>query len=70
MAKCGSDSPCASSAKKYAAKYKPEWATDLQFIYHSDKRPTFAYCSVQYAHKRSARCSAISTPHTFNDNSL
>ena len=58
MAKHGSDSPCASSAKKkYAAKYKPEWATDLQFIIicHSDKGPTFAYCSVQYAHKRSAR---------------
>ena len=42
MAKRGSDSPCASSAKKkkYAAKYKPEWATDLQFICHSDKGPT------------------------------
>ena len=42
-------SPCASSVKekKYAAKYKPEWATDLQFICHSDKRLTFAYCSVQ-----------------------
>ena len=52
MAKCGSDSPCASSAKKkkYAAKYKPEWATDLQFICHSDKRPTFAYCRVCNTH--------------------
>ena len=49
MAKHGSDSPCASSAKKkYTAKYKPEWAIDLQFIiiYHSDKGPTFAYCKV------------------------
>ena len=41
MAKRGFDSPCASSAKKkkYAAKYEPEWATDLQFICHSDKGP-------------------------------
>ena len=49
MAKHGSDLPCASSAKKkYDAKYKPEWATDLQFIIicHSDKGPTFAYCKV------------------------
>ena len=48
MAKRGSDSPCASSAKKkkYAAKYKPELATDLQFICHSDKGPMFAYCRV------------------------
>ena len=31
MAKHGSDSPCASSAKKkkYVAKYKSEWVTDL-----------------------------------------
>ena len=44
MAKCGSDLPCANSAKKkYAAKYKPEWVTELQFICHSDKGPTFAY---------------------------
>ena len=52
MAKRGSDSPCASSAKKkkYAAKYKPEWATDLPFICHSDKRPTFAYCRVCNTH--------------------
>ena len=52
MAKCRSDSPCASSAKKkkYAAKYKPEWATDLQFICHSDKGPTFAYCRVCNTH--------------------
>ena len=47
MAKCGSNLPCANSAKKkkYAAKYKPEWATDLPFICHSDKGPTFAYCN-------------------------
>ena len=40
MAKRGSDSPGTSSVKKkkYAAKYKPEWTTDLQFICHSDKR--------------------------------
>ena len=47
--KHGSESPCTSSAKKkYAAKYKLEWATDLQFIIicHSDKGPTFAYCRV------------------------
>ena len=53
MAKHGSDSPCASSAKKkYAAKYKPEWATDLQFVIicHSDKGPTFAYCRVCNTH--------------------
>ena len=53
MAKHGSDSPCASSTeKKYAAKYKPEWATDLQFIIicHSDKGPTFAYCRVCNMH--------------------
>ena len=53
MAKHGSDSPCASSAKKkYAAKYKPQWATDLQFIIicHSDNGPTFAYCRVCNTH--------------------
>ena len=51
MAKRRSDSPCASSAKKkYAAKYKPEWATDLQFICHSDKGPTFVYCRVCNTH--------------------
>ena len=52
MVKRGSDSPCASSAKKkkYAAKYKPEWTTDLQFICHSDKGPTFAYCRVCNMH--------------------
>ena len=52
MAKCGSDSPCASSTKKkiYTAKYKPEWATDLQFICHSDKGPTFGYCRVCNTH--------------------
>ena len=51
MAKHGSDSLCASSGKKkFAAKYKPEWATDLQFICHSDKRPMFAYCRVCNTH--------------------
>ena len=52
IAKYGSGSPYASSAKKkkYAAKYKPEWATDLQFICHSDKGPTFAYCRVCNTH--------------------
>ena len=52
MAKRGSDSSCASSVKKknYAGKYKPEWATDLQFICHSDKGPTFAYCRVCNTH--------------------
>ena len=52
MAKRGSDSPCASSAKrkKYAARYKPEWVTDLQFKCHSDKGPTFAYCRVCNMH--------------------
>ena len=57
MAKRGSDSPCASSAKKkkYAAKYKPEWATDLQFICLSDKGPTFAYCRVCNRHINSER---------------
>ena len=52
MAKRRSNWPCASSAKKkkYAAKYKPEWATDFQFICHSDKGPTFAYCRVCNMH--------------------
>ena len=52
MAKRGSDLPCTSSAKKKkcAAKYKPEWATDLQFICHSDKGPMFAYCRVCNTH--------------------
>ena len=52
MAKRGSDSSCASSAKrkKYAARYKPDWVTDLKFICHSDKGPTFAYCRVCNTH--------------------
>ena len=48
MAKHGSDLPCTSSAKK--KKYKPEWATDLQFICHSDQELTFAYCRVCNTH--------------------
>ena len=52
MTKRGSDLPCASSAKKkkYAAKYKPEWATDLQFICRSDKGLTFVYCRACNTH--------------------
>ena len=73
MAKRGSDSPCASSAKrkKYAARYKPEWVTDLQFICHSDKGPTFAYCRVCNAHinvahggKSDIVCHASSASHS------
>ena len=51
MAKRASDSPCASSAKnrKYAAKYQPEWAIQMDFICSSDKGAMFVYCSVQRA---------------------
>ena len=60
MAKHGSDSPCASSAKKkYAAKYKPEWATDLQFICHSDKGPTHGGKSDIVRHASSASHSTL-----------
>ena len=52
MAKCGCDSPCASSTKKrkYATKYQPEWATEMDFICASDKGTTFAYCRVCNVH--------------------
>jgi len=48
MAKRASDSPCASSAKKrkYAAKYQPEWATQVDVICVSDKGAMFAYCKM------------------------
>ena len=73
MAKCRSDSSCTSSVKKknYAAKYKLEWATDLQFICHSDKGPTFAYCRVCNMHinvahdgKSDLVCHASSASHS------
>ena len=46
MAKRGSDSSCASSAKKkeYAAKYKPEWATIL-FVIFCSLRPSDLHTS-------------------------
>ena len=49
MAKRGSDSSCAISAKKkkYAAKYKPEWATDLLFICHSERRLHTVECVIR-----------------------
>ena len=52
MAKRASDSPCASSAKKrkYAAKYQPEWATQMDVICASEKGPKFAYCKVCNVH--------------------
>ena len=52
MAKRAYDSPCASSVKKrkYTAKYQPGWATQIDFIYASDKGAMFAYCKVCNAH--------------------
>ena len=54
MAKYGSDLPCASSEKKkkYAVKYKLEWATDLQFICHSDKRVCNMHINVAHGAER------------------
>ena len=52
MVKRASDSPCASFAKKrkYAGKYQPEWATQMDFICASDKGAMFAYCKVCNVH--------------------
>ena len=52
MAKRACDSPCASSAKKkkYAARYQPEWATEMNFICASDKGASFGYCKVCNVH--------------------
>ena len=52
MAKCASDSPCVSSAKKrkYSAKYQPELATQMDYICASDNEAMFTYCKVCKMH--------------------